>query len=245
MLIFKILFRLSANSIPVTGFLVFYIFYIPLLLAQTPSPLPNTISDCSFNGSFTQSKSLSGLVSPLQSTGVLYYHCEHGVIWKTTQPIQETLIFKKQGLSYVIDDGQAVPIKTKLSKFIGNLLFSLMRGDNTKLKQSFYIEQSDDKYISLTPIKRSVKKAVQKIELSYFNSNGTAIKLLGPEPIEPHSIEIIVLDRNNEATKITSVKNKSFSNSSLINNNCTNENLFSSIECNLLLEQPAKISNSN
>ena len=85
-------------------------------------------SDCSFAGSFEQSKSITGIDQPLNSSGKFYYHCRHGVIWATGEPVTEVLTVTRDGRGYFDNGEGSKPLKSRQGRFLGGLLNGLMAG---------------------------------------------------------------------------------------------------------------------
>lgn len=96
-------------------------------------------SDCSFAGGFAQSKQLAGLNQPLMSEGAFYYHCQHGVIWKTVSPSESSLVFSKTGAAYRVEDGEVHKLGTRQGRVLGQLLNDLIGGDVAALEKQFEI----------------------------------------------------------------------------------------------------------
>jgi hypothetical protein len=199
---------------------------------SSPASLPESIHDCSFNGRFIQQKELTGLPNPLESQGRFYFHCEHGIIWKTIVPLQETLIFSNSGNVFSVKDSQSALINSKYAKFLGQLILGLISSDHKQITKVFEIEESGEKSFTLSPKRRSIKKAIQKIEISFldFQHESTTSK-----EISPSSIHIKILDRNKEKTSITSSKIDTFTSTISSTQDCMKDALLSSMECNLLL----------
>ena len=94
---------------------------------------------CSFAGDFAQSKHLAGLSEPLNSTGAFYYHCNHGVIWKTTSPAESSLVFAKSGAAHRVENGQVTKLGARQGRVLGKLLNDLIGGDIVSLEKQFEI----------------------------------------------------------------------------------------------------------
>jgi len=157
---------------------------------------------CSFAGMFEQSKQFDGFGFPLISSGVFYYNCQGGVIWKTDSPISETLIFKKNGMAYTVQDNKLTQLKSRPVKILGRVLNSLIGGDRQGLSELFIISQARKEldsgeqvtYITLTPRKRNMRRGLKKIELEYPSAQNDTQKW----------VKISIQDRRGEWARILS-----------------------------------------
>ncbi len=160
----------------------------------TANDLPLNDTACEFLGTFQQEKFIAELDAPLNSSGQFYHHCRHGVIWSTTEPIIETLVMRKTGKGFLLNDTGMTKLKSRQGKFISKLLNSLMSNDQDTLRRQFAItELAKDRY-QLIPVKPSLKRGIKRIEL-FFN--------------EP-SLSVSVTDRNAQKTQITSTQTSKF-----------------------------------
>ncbi len=194
------------------------------------NPFPK--GPCSFSGNFVQTKIITGLDKKLASTGAFYYHCDSGVIWSTNTPIEETLVFSRSGDNFQIKDQQALKLKSRQSKLLGKLLNSMMSGDRTEIEQQFLINNTESGY-ELLPKKKSLKRAIKSIQLSFSETDSPAHQSTPPQnngaidqtvsakensttnkPLE--KINILIKDRKNQLTSITSTQSNVFD---LINDN--------------------------
>jgi len=160
-------------------------------------------NECSFAGNFVQKISMPALPDPILSEGEFFYHCQHGVIWSTTEPVQETLVLSQTGQTTIITPETSKPLNSQPGKFLSSLLNSLMGGNVETLQTQFEIEQvntSNQTYL-LTPKRHSLKRAVKKIFLSVIRSDDSG---------KSNQVEIVILDRNDQATEISSQKTQSF-----------------------------------
>jgi hypothetical protein len=198
-----------------------------------PVALPLPSQGCSFSGSFTQSKDVSGLVGPLFSVGVFYYHCEVGVIWKTNEPVSQTFVFQKAGKAYNLQQQKVKTLKSAQGKILGRLLNSLIGGDQGQISEQFEVttraeieceegrdacKPSAEVYI-LEPRKRSLKRGLKVIELDLAQSM---------------SIGISMLDRRDQWTRIISSKADNVEGVTNSDLKCSEVVSLSKQECDLL-----------
>lgn len=224
------------------------------------NPLPE--SPCSFSGNFVQTKIITGLDKKLESTGAFYYHCDSGVIWSTNTPIEETLVFNRSGDNFQIKDQQALKLKSRQSKLLGKLLNSMMSGDQTEIEQQFLINNTENGY-ELLPKKKSLKRAIKSIQLSFSETDSLAhssTSQLNNDVIDQNvsakensitkersttnkpleKINILIKDRKNQLTSITSTQSNVFD---LVNDNSIDARLeqcitsSSKLACNQLYLQ--------
>lgn len=202
-------------------------------------PLPEQA--CSFSGSFTQTKQIDGLSEPLISDGVFYYHCEEGVIWKTQNPILQTLVFRQNGKAFRVQDDEAKPLAGAPTKLLGRLLNSLLGGDSDELFKLFEISntanssntanfsntvnnvQTTDTF-RLLPRGRSLKRGLKEIELTLPPSNSD----------QPVVVEFAMLDRKQQWTRIVSTQNNTQDGAPNAKMSCLAVALLKKQDCNLL-----------
>ena len=160
-------------------------------------------SECVFSGNFQQQRVLDGLPEPLQSNGVFFYHCKHGIIWSTQAPIAEALVLRSNGSGFLLKDSQSKNLKSRQSKFLGKLLNDLMGSDPASIASQFDVERLDPqirKY-HLTPKKRAIKRGIKGITILLPNDN----------ELDQKPAVITVIDRNAQATEIQSTRDEVFS----------------------------------
>ncbi len=157
-------------------------------LSQSPA--------CHFTGSFTQSKYLAGLAQPARSTGQFLYHCQYGVIWATTDPAKEILVLRsaKSATAYRIIDGEQQRMTSRQSKFLTQLVMSLIAGDQSTLNKHFEILPRQDQ-LTLTPKKRAIKRAIKQIVITPLENE------------ERTDMKIEIMDRNEQITELVAAKN--------------------------------------
>jgi len=187
--------------------------------------LPLNTGTCSFTGTFEQVKTLAGLPEPLVSNGVFYYHCDRGVIWKTQQPVSESLVFQKLGQAYKVNDGQSVRLKSRQGKLLGQLLNNLISGDTARLETYFELSQSNEQQLHLKPKKPSIKRAIKTIVLETH---------VGPFENADHAVKISLVDRNQQLTEIVSVQTERFDATTDYLEQCSAHPALSELECRLV-----------
>lgn len=179
------------------GFVLSSVILLPLVTGAVELPIEN--NSCEFIGSFEQKKFIVELDSPLSSSGQFYHHCEHGVIWSTTSPVNETLVMRKSGKGFLINDTGSKKLKSRHGKFLSKLLNGLMSNNQELLEQQFSISSVKANQFQLVPSKRRLKRGIIKIDLLFNND----------------SLTISVIDRNSQKTEITAKKNKFFKQDSM------------------------------
>lgn len=139
-------------------------------LAQFKSP------GCVFTGDFNQSKTISGLDQELLSSGHFFYHCRKGVVWKTTNPIEEALVFTKGGMQFRIEGEKRQIVKSPRSRMLGELMNGLIGWQRDYIESNFSLEEtwssSASQGLSLLPSKRSLKRALTKVDLNLVQASG-------------------------------------------------------------------------
>ena len=215
-------------------------------LSYSLDQLPLPSQGCSFSGSFTQSKDVAGLVGPLLSAGVFYYHCEAGVIWKTKSPVSQIFVFRKTGEAYKLQQQTATVLKSAQGKVLGRLLNSLIGGDQNQIAEQFKITTRPEiecqegseackpsaEIYSLEPRKRSLKRGLKVIELN----------LAQPKEEEGEgqsmSVGISILDRKDQWTRIISSKTENLEGLTDSALRCSEVVSLNKQECDLLHDAP-------
>ncbi|WP_170131985.1 LolA family protein [Arenicella xantha] len=162
-------------------------------------PLPLSNQTCSFAGHFSQQRLLSGIPTPLESAGYFYFHCEHGVVWSTAAPIAEALVLQKGGAGYIVKDNTFQKLSSRQHKFLGDLLNSLMAGEQDELSKRFTIALLPDASVyRLTPKQRSLQRGISHIDLKLN--------------VELATVQLTIVDRNQQHTIIESTQDTQFNN---------------------------------
>lgn len=200
---------------------------------------------CQFAGTFKQVKQLEGIDLGIVSNGVFFHHCNKGVIWSTTEPLLETLVMRRDGKGFVVSNNEQNQLESRQGKFLSSLLNSLMSGDQNAIEKQFKLSTSETGVITLTPKKRSLKRAIKSINVE--------------RSLDAKSVNIIIIDRHLQKTAINSTQTEMYSNDSVLKNcklsitthtnspssplkNITSSNVDS---CNLLLHPINKNSADN
>jgi len=134
---------------------------------------------CVFSTQFTQVKKTS--LFTLTSSGTLFYSCDYGLLWKSTTPFIETLIYKKNTLNFRIEEDNTRERLTSMAhRNLGKFLLHLLDGDVTYFFDAFDVtfnvktETNNHSGLLLTPKSKFMKKAIQSISLTM---------LPDPEPV--------------------------------------------------------------
>lgn len=164
---------------------------------------------CQFGGTFEQLKHIDGIDQDIRSTGVFYHHCAKGVIWSSTQPLPETLVMRRDGTGFIVtkneqNKDEQKQLKSRQGKFLSTLLNSLMSGDQSAIEAQFSLDTSNANVVTLTPKKRSLKRAIKFIDVR--------------RSLEKNSVSITIVDRNFQKTKINSVQTQFFDNELFLQN---------------------------
>lgn len=197
---------------------------------------------CSFAGMFEQSKQFDGLEFPLISSGVFYYNCQAGVIWKTDFPISETLIFKRDGTTYTVQDNKLTQLKSRPIKTLGRVLNSLIGGDRQGLSELFVISQAIKEldlgqqltFITLTPRKRNMRRGLKKIELEFPSAQDDTQKW----------VKISIQDRRGEWARILASTKDSYRGMDPALDQCTAVKTLTKKACEQLFNELATLSKS-
>lgn len=143
-------------------------------------PLANFFpSACHVSGHYTQNQSLKSIEETLRSDGRFIFSCGQGLIWHTTSPFEETIVYSNDQETKRFDGATFASIDSRLHKFLGTLLNNLIGGNHSYLEKHFTIENSENALV-LHPKKKRLKKFIKDIQL-VFSESGTTFQINHPE----------------------------------------------------------------
>ncbi|NOX26969.1 MAG: hypothetical protein GXP21_02020 [Gammaproteobacteria bacterium] len=156
---------------------------------------------CFFTGNFLQKRNIKSLPAPLVSQGRFFYSCRAGLIWHIDSPIMETLIYTQAGLQFEIRPGQQPKqINSRLHSYLSVFLLNLMAANTDYLYKNFKVDEasssveldkaSKGSLIRLTPLSKSVRRGLKKIELKEEGSN----RIIRIVNVNQESTELIISD---------------------------------------------------
>lgn len=113
---------------------------------------------CVFSGTFIQKKTINSLPKPLTSEGMLFFSCQHGLIWKNTTPFPESLIYTSKNLHFRNTElEQAAPLDGQQHYYLAQFLLNLLSANTDSLNEKFLIEDNNsDKESDLTKTANSL-----------------------------------------------------------------------------------------
>ncbi len=182
----------------------FLFLHAEAVLGASPStPAPA----CHFSGDFTQQKRLAGVARPVVSNGQFLYSCERGVIWQVEMPESDVLVLRadpgsNKSRAFRIVEQHVEPLKGRQSRFLTQLIMSLMAGDQAALQSQFEVTQEPNSVVVLTPKKRALKRVIKRIEVS----SETGGDVEGPKG----KMQIRMIDRNGQITQINAHQKQRF-----------------------------------
>lgn len=132
------------------------------LLQQLASRLATTEM---LTGTFEQSRHISALEIPLQSSGEFSYQRERGVVWRTLEPASSELrITPEQGALAVEAGGELRQLPS--SELVAEIFLGMFSGNFERLQQYFRLtSDGDDTGWSLSLQPRSARVADQLDEI--------------------------------------------------------------------------------
>lgn len=147
-----------------------------MLLAGTGVAAETTLisleDDQYISGEFSLERRLNHFEAPLRSHGRFVLSAEHGLLWQTEAPLQQTVILSGRSLSRLTADGE-VEALTADSDRVGRytqLIGKLLNGDWSAVESRFHVEDGDrdtDRWHKiLTPGQQQSAAFFQRIEIS-------------------------------------------------------------------------------
>ncbi len=119
--------------------------------------------------SFTQTRHLKSIPTPLISTGTLKLRPQKGLIWTTVHPFPNTFLISKAGL-YQIEDGKPQALeKASQNNVIFKTLSAILAGDFLKGLEGFDVtllpENNSRWHVKLTPQNPQLKSFIKALSI--------------------------------------------------------------------------------
>ena len=125
---------------------------------------------CNRTGFFKQNRTIQHVPTPLVSSGVYLFACGKGLLWSTTAPISETIVYPLHRSPYLINtESIQSPIEGRAARELGKILNQFVGGDYSKIRRNFDIDMVDD-FAQLKPKRRQLSKFIRTITLKKINS---------------------------------------------------------------------------
>jgi len=124
-------------------------------------------SRCNFSGHFSQRKAVEGVSVPLNSTGDFFYSCDLGLVWHTSKPFSEAVLYVNSTNNFKAeDDGTLTPL-TGITRYImSNIFVRLLNGDTAYFAEEFSVTEATDKTVRLHPESGMLQKGLDVIHIS-------------------------------------------------------------------------------
>lgn len=149
---------------------------------------------CYIAGEFLQRKQLADIPQALESNGEFIFACNQGLIWRTLEPLPETLIYRRDGKhQLLLPDIDAERLKGRVHQELGKILNNLIGADLDYLNEHFDDARIENHHV-LTPRNKRLRKFINNI-------------VIKPEPEGTH---ISILQQKQETTDITITQTQSF-----------------------------------
>lgn len=122
-------------------------------------------------GQFEQKKMLSGLKSPLTSSGRFCVLADKGVLWRTLKPFPSTVKLTRNEITQMQGDRVTMRLDSRQEpavRMINSVLFSLISGDLTQLDNVFQVDarvHGNKWNVALKAREPAVAKAIGQISL--------------------------------------------------------------------------------
>lgn len=121
---------------------------------------------CYQTGRYTQQKSVAGIKKLLATEGNFAFACDKGLLWHTSLPLTETLVYQLQGGTQLVHaDGSSQKLSGTLQRHLGQMLNHLLGGNSAYLEKTFVIAASETG-IQLTPRKKRMEKFLRNIQIT-------------------------------------------------------------------------------
>lgn len=159
--------------------------------------LPST---CHFTGQFVQEKEITGLPIPISSIGDFFYSCGLGLIWNSSTPVEEVLLFVNANTHFRIDEqGKIEPLSGKVRYGMSRIFLRLLKGDNEYFADEFAVSLLENGVTQLVPESSFMKKGIDSIQIIKNQNTEGGI-----------SLKISIFDTTGQATKVSINKIKEY-----------------------------------
>jgi len=153
---------------------------VPLVTAEALEKISQQLDQpAQMRGEFRQQKTLPNLPRPLQSGGQISLSQQHGISWRTLQPVASHIVMGGEGKN---------ASSSAFSRQMAEPMMHILRGDFAALEQMFYVDAgyekdeetdvaSDNWKMSLRPRNARLQKYLNAIEI-FGNDSVHRIRLL-------------------------------------------------------------------
>nr|WP_324256892.1 hypothetical protein [Cellvibrio fontiphilus] len=181
----------------------------PLQAADTAILQEYLPQSCYQLGRYQQQKSVRGLVKPIETQGYFAFACDKGLLWHTSAPLTETLIYRLQGATRLVrGDGSQQKLSGVVQRQLGQMLNNLLGGNKAYLERAFVIARSEQG-IQLVPRKKRMEKFLQRIDIAR-EQDTVSIRLQHPggeyTAIRVHAIQSFELLNTSECSQQLAVE---------------------------------------
>lgn len=138
----------------------------------------------SLTSDFIQTKHMSFLSKPIESSGKLSFKKPGSVLWKYTKPFDYSVIFKDDKI-YINDAGKKNSVNTGNSKMfdkLNKLIVGSISGDMFDEKEFIisYHKISDKSLVRFVPKDAAMKRYLKQIELHFYENTVSEVKMIEP-----------------------------------------------------------------
>ncbi len=124
-------------------------------------------SGCHFSGQFSQQKSMQGLPVPLKSAGDFYYSCDLGLVWHTSEPFSEAILYVNSTNNFrAEDDGTLTPLSGVARYIMSNIFVRLLKGDTGYFTDEFAVTKEPDDTLLLIPESEMMRKGLEATRIA-------------------------------------------------------------------------------
>ncbi|MBU3020487.1 outer membrane lipoprotein carrier protein LolA [Aestuariibacter sp. A3R04] len=150
-------------------------------------------SGCHFSGQFTQKKAIEGLPVPLMSTGDFYYSCDLGLVWHTSEPFKDAILYVNGSNNFRADETGALTPLTGTTRYImSNIFVRLLKGDTQYFTEEFAISPADDNAIVMRPHSDMMRRGLDSIHIQKKDTAEAGV-----------SLDIAITDATGQLTSVS------------------------------------------
>ena len=136
-------------------------------------------TSCHFSGQFSQQKDIRGIPMPLRSGGNFFFSCDLGLVWSTTSPFEEALLYTDAITNFRADDKGNIELLSGVVRHsVSKIFLRLLKADTDYFADEFSVQLvGKNKVIELIPESGLMKKGIERIHIKQHENDKHGMSL--------------------------------------------------------------------